>query len=67
MFSGIIEETGTVEGICSQKNLSVLKVRARKVLKGAKSGASIAVNGVCLTVTSIQRGVLIFDIMRETL
>ena len=67
MFTGIIEETGIVEGIRSKKNLSVLKVRARKVLKGTKQGTSIAVNGVCLTVTDIKRDVLEFDIMRETL
>ena len=58
---------GIVEGITSKKNLSVLKVRARKVLKGAKQGTSIAVNGVCLTVTGIKKDVLEFDIMRETL
>lgn len=67
MFSGIVEETGTVKRISSRKNLSILEVRAKKVLKGTKSGASIAVNGVCLTVTKIRRGVLVFDIMRETL
>ena len=67
MFTGIIEEMGIVEGIVSKKNLSVLMVRAKKVLKGVKRGTSIAVNGVCLTVTNIKRDVLMFDIMRETL
>lgn len=67
MFTGIIEETGVVEGISSRTNLSVLKVRARKVLKGSKQGTSIAVNGVCLTVTGINKNILKFDIMRETL
>ncbi|MCK5012373.1 MAG: riboflavin synthase [Candidatus Omnitrophica bacterium] len=67
MFTGIIEEMGIVEGITSKKNLSVLKVRAKKVLKGAKQGTSIAVNGVCLTVTGIKKDILEFDIMRETL
>jgi riboflavin synthase len=67
MFTGIIEEMGVVEGITLKKNLSVLKVRAKKVLKGAKQGTSIAVNGVCLTVTGIKKDVLEFDIMLETL
>ena len=67
MFTGIIEEMGVVEGITAKKNLSVLSVRAKKVLKGVKQGTSIAVNGVCLTVTDVKRDVLIFDIMRETL
>ena len=67
MFTGIVEEMGIVEGIVSKKNLSVLRVRAKKILKDAKEGTSIAVNGVCLTVTRIKGGVLTFDIMRETL
>jgi len=67
MFNGIIEETGTVEEIRKVKNLSVLKVRAKKILKGVKCGASIAVDGVCLTVTDIKREVLRFDIMHESL
>ncbi len=67
MFTGIIEEMGIVEGISSKENLSVLKVRAKKVLKGVKLGTSIAVNGACLTVTDIKKNVLMFDVMRETL
>lgn len=67
MFTGIIEEMGVVEGITSKKNLSVLKVRAKKVLGGTSQGTSIAVNGVCLTVTKRKKDVLEFDIMRETL
>lgn len=67
MFSGIIEEIGTVEKMSSRMNLSVLKVRAKKVLKGIKLGASIAVDGACLTVTGIKQNVLMFDMMRETL
>jgi len=67
MFNGIIEETGTIEGIIKKKNLSVLKVRANKVLAGVKNGASIAVNGVCLTVSGVKKGVINFDVMRESL
>lgn len=67
MFTGIIEEIGIVETISSKKNLSILRVRARKVLKDAKQGTSIAVNGVCLTVTDVKKDVLVFDIMLETL
>jgi len=67
MFSGIIEEIGTVEQINSKTNLSALKVRAKKILKGVKPGASIAVDGTCLTVTGIKSNVLTFDVMRESL
>ncbi|MCK5083613.1 MAG: riboflavin synthase [Candidatus Omnitrophica bacterium] len=67
MFTGIVEEMGTVEAISSKKNLSVLKVRAKKVLGGTKQGTSISVNGVCLTVTKRKKDILEFDIMLETL
>ncbi|MBI5150870.1 MAG: riboflavin synthase [Candidatus Omnitrophica bacterium] len=67
MFNGIVEETGVVERVTRKKNLSVLKVRARKVLKGTKVGDSIAVDGVCLTVTAAGKGAMTFDLMRETL
>lgn len=66
MFNGIVEEIGTVDALERRKNLSVLKVRARKVLQGTKLGDSIAVTGVCLTVTDKNKNVLAFDMMRET-
>jgi len=67
MFNGIVEEIGIVEKINSKKNLSMLKVRAKKICKGVKPGASIAVDGTCLTVTGIKNNVLTFDVMRESL
>jgi len=67
MFTGIIEETGIVVGLKDKKNLSILKVEVGKTLKGIKKGDSIAVNGVCLTVADIQKGVLCFDVMKESL
>ena len=66
MFNGIVEEAGIVEALERRKNLSVLKVRARKVLQGTKPGDSIAVEGVCLTVTDKKENILAFDMMRET-
>jgi len=67
MFTGIVEETGVVQEIVHKKNLSVLRVRARKVLAGTSNGTSISVNGVCVTVTNRKKNVLEFDIMLETL
>jgi len=67
MFNGIIEEIGIVEQLNSKKNLAMLKVRAKKIVKGVKPGASIAVDGTCLTVTGIKNNVLSFDIMCESL
>ncbi len=66
MFNGIVEEIGTVDALERRKNLSVLKVRARKVMSGTKLGDSIAVEGVCLTVTDKNKNILAFDMMRET-
>lgn len=67
MFTGIIEETGLVEGIEKKKNLTVLQIKAKKVIKGTKLGDSICVDGVCLTVTSIKKNILSFDVMKESL
>ncbi len=67
MFTGIIEEIGTIEQVNSKKNLAMLKVRVKKIVKGVKPGASIAVDGACLTVTGIKNNVLSFDVMRESL
>ena len=52
MFTGIIEETGTLERTWRGRDSAVLRIRACKVLTDVKPGDSIAVNGVCLTVTS---------------
>lgn len=67
MFTGIIEEQGTVEKVVRQKNLAVLFIKADKVLKGTQNGDSISINGCCLTVTGQKGKVVSFDMMRETL
>ena len=54
MFTGIVEEKGTVRYMQLTGESGVLAVRAKKVLERTKIGDSIAVNGVCLTVTSLQ-------------
>lgn len=66
MFTGIIEETGTVKKIVSSESGSIL-IEASRVLEGTKIGDSIAVNGVCLTVTSLQGNAFTADVMPETL
>ena len=50
MFTGIIEETGTVKSVRNAGDSLKLTVSAAKVLNGTKLGDSIAVNGICLTV-----------------
>ncbi len=73
MFTGIIEEVGEVVALTSGSSSAVLRVRAATVGEDVKHGASIAVNGVCLTVIGqypdAGSGVLEleFDVMAETL
>lgn len=62
MFTGIVEELGTVQSI----GAGTLAVSARKVLEGLQIGDSIAVNGVCLTVTTFHQGGFTADVMPET-
>lgn len=67
MFTGIIEETGTLERTRRGRDSAVLRIRACKVLTDVKPGDSIAVNGVCLTVTSFDTVGFTADVMHETL
>jgi len=67
MFSGIVEETGLVSKLDKKNNLSVLNVAANKTIRGTKKGDSVAVNGVCLTVTNVRGKIFTFDIMQETI
>lgn len=62
MFTGIVEETGKIQSITNNK----VVIECRKVLEDTKNGDSIAVNGVCLTVTSIGNGNFTADISPET-
>ncbi|WP_242424180.1 riboflavin synthase, partial [Frankia sp. EI5c] len=73
MFTGIVEELGVVTAIDSRQDAASLTVGCRDVLDDVAHGASVAVNGVCLTVTSYARppdgpaGAFTADVMLETL
>ena len=67
MFTGIIEEVGKIRAIERQAVSARLTVAASKVLSDVHLGDSIAVNGVCLTVTSFGRDYFCADVMHETL
>lgn len=67
MFTGLIEEVGTVERIARGRHSAVLTIEADKVLEGTHIGDSIAVNGVCLTVVALPPGRFSADVMHETL
>jgi riboflavin synthase len=67
MFTGIVEEVGTLVVRDDQGDSARLQVRGTRTLEGVALGDSIAVNGVCLTVTGIADGVWSTDVMAETL
>lgn len=70
MFTGIVEEAGTVERIRPAAKSIELTVRARRCGQGLRVGASLAINGCCLTVVKLaSRGksrLLQFDLLKET-
>ncbi len=66
MFTGIVEELGTIRSLTLHGSSGQIGIRARKVLEGTKIGDSIAVNGICLTVVSIQTDGFTADVMAET-
>lgn len=67
MFTGIIEEVGTVKTVQRSGSSSFIEIEAKKVLEGTQLGDSIAVNGVCLTVTQLSSSHFRADVMNETL
>lgn len=67
MFTGIIEEIGKVTQIRKGTHSAILQIQALIVLEKLKIGDSVAVNGVCLTVTTISSHSFTADVMHETL
>lgn len=67
MFTGIIEEIGIVENIKRINNITQLSIKANKIIDDIKIGDSVSINGTCLTITKIEKEVLSFDLMPETL
>ena len=70
MFTGIVEAAGVVEKITPTKKSIALVVRAGNLARGVKLGASVAVNGCCLTVVKISKrgkvALLHFDVLQES-
>ena len=67
MFTGIVEELGTVKQVVSGSAWGQIEIAGREVLEGTKLGDSIAVNGVCLTVTNLRSGSFTADVMAGTM
>jgi riboflavin synthase len=67
MFTGIVEELGKVVSVNRTESSARMRISGPLVTSDARVGDSIAVNGVCLTVTSLVDGDFTADVMRETL
>jgi len=67
MFTGLIEEVGSVTAVGVSKNGSQLKIAAPQVAKKIRRGDSLAVSGCCLTLNSRRGDELIFDLLEETI
>ncbi len=67
MFTGIVEELGTVAALADLGDAARISVRGPLVTGDANTGDSVAVNGVCLTVVDVEDGAFTADVMRETL
>ncbi len=67
MFTGIIEEIGTIKSVRNGSKSSILTIECKEILEDTKIGDSIAVNGVCLTVTDMAKDGFTADVMSETM
>ena len=67
MFTGIIEEVGTIRSIKKGAKSAIITVEASKILEDVHIGDSICTNGVCLTVTTFGKNTYSVDVMHETL
>lgn len=67
MFTGIVEEIGIIKHLSLSGHSGEIEIKARKVLEETKIGDSIAVNGICLTVTHLKPDGFKADVMPETI
>ena len=67
MFTGIVEEIGIIKEIIRKSQSIRLSIACSKILDDVKIGDSIAVNGICLTVTDMGSSCFFADVMPETM
>ena len=67
MFTGIVKACIPIQSFEHQQGLATIKLDMSDMLDGLETGASVAVDGVCLTVTEINSGLVSFDMIAETL
>jgi riboflavin synthase len=67
MFTGIVEEIGTIDAASRRADVLVVRVSARMVLPGLAAGSSIALNGCCLTAVEVHADGFVCELTQETL
>ena len=67
MFTGIIQEIGTLTALHKKAAVTILSIQAPRSAQGASVSDSITINGVCLTVTRKEKSILLFDAVTPTL
>lgn len=67
MFTGIVQAHLPVDGVSHQSDLSTIRLKLGDLAENLQLGASVALNGTCLTVTDISTDVASFDVIKETL
>ena len=67
MFTGLVQELGTVAGMEPHADALRLSIRAPRTVAEAALGDSIAINGVCLTVADLSGDIFCADVMQESL
>lgn len=67
MFTGIVQDLVTVQTVVDQGDLTRIGLDLGSMAHNLETGASVAVNGCCLTVTRVEQGVAYFDVIMETL
>jgi riboflavin synthase len=67
MFTGIIQETGKILKIAPSSDATIFQIQSKTAINHKKTGQSISVNGICVTITSLSKGKFSFEAMQETL
>ena len=67
MFTGLVQELGTVAALEQQADALRLSIRAPQTVSDARLGDSIAINGVCLTIAELDGDIFCADVMQESL
>ena len=67
MFTGIVQGLCEVASVVDEPSLRRIRIQIGELSQGLDLGASVAINGVCLTATQVEAGSVLFDVVRETL